>query len=115
LIDPNRLKQILINLVQNAIKFSPKNREVTIIPVLEKLPGNEVKIKLKVRDKGIGITTDDLENIFTKFFRSKNPLNKSMNPYGNGIGLSVSKKIAEAFNGKLSVESTSRHGTTFVL
>jgi signal transduction histidine kinase len=104
MLDPIRIKQILINLIQNAIKFSRPKSVVILDAKVTKISENLAKIRLKVTDFGIGISKGDLINILTRFFRSKNPLNQQMNPYGNGIGLNVSRQLAQALKAKLWVE-----------
>jgi signal transduction histidine kinase len=60
---------------------------------------------LQVRDFGVGISEDDLKHIFKRFYKSSNALNQQLNPYGNGIGLSIAKIIAQTLNGDLTAES----------
>ena len=66
-------------------------------------------------DFGIGIAKDDIEHVFDRFYKSKNPANKKLNPYGNGIGLSVSKQIAQSLGGDLTLLSTLNVLTCFSL
>jgi len=103
--DPQRIEQVIINLLTNAIKYSPAGKNVDVI--LEDL-GSEVKIGVK--DRGIGIKTDKQKNIFNRFYRVED-LNPSM--AGLGIGLYICKEITERHGGKLWVDSVYGAGSTF--
>jgi signal transduction histidine kinase len=98
--DYDRLKQMLMIILDNAIKFSHEGGTVTI-----KLSGKT----LTIRDKGIGISEDDMPHIFEKFFKGTSERNKS----GTGLGLAIAKQIAERHEIVLSVDSHVRNGTTF--
>ena len=99
------LKTAFVNLLENGCKFSEDRHSVVSI-LIEKN-----KIKLKFSDKGIGISKDDLENIFTPFYRGNN---KDFSD-GNGIGLPLSKKIIELHQGSISVSSVVSEGTVFTV
>jgi PAS domain S-box-containing protein len=103
--DPQRIEQVIINLLTNAIKYSPAGKKVDV--VLEDL-GSEVKIGVK--DSGIGIKPDKQKNIFNRFYRVED-LNPSM--AGLGIGLYICKEITERHGGKLWVDSAYGAGSTF--
>lgn len=104
--DKARIVQILINLISNAYKFSPKNE--TVFVHLEKLKDT---VKIKVVDRGKGISINDIDKIFDKFYQSG--LIPSGKQTGNGLGLSHSKSIVEMLNGTISVESKVGKGTIF--
>lgn len=67
-----------------------------------------------MRDEGIGITEADQENLFEPFFRSTDPTSISKNKYGNGLGLSICKMIAEKMDGSLKIKSEAGEGCTFI-
>lgn len=99
------LKTAFINLFENGCKFSQDSKSAVSIFIEKK------KINLKFSDNGIGIAEDDLENIFTPFYRGSN---KDFSD-GNGIGLSLSKKIIELHQGTISVSSVVSKGTVFTV
>lgn len=106
LADSNKLESILINLISNAIKFTPKYGEVMVHIYQE-----EQYIAIRVTDTGVGIPKDELDLIFTQFYRSK----KSTDLQGNGIGTTLIKKYTEMHNGKIEVHSVENEGTEFII
>lgn len=104
--DKKFLKNILINLVSNAIKFSEAH---TTIEVHSKVAGNTAVIA--VTDKGIGISEEDQKHLFSTFFRGKNALNIQ----GTGLGLNIVKRYADMLHGTLHLHSTLNVGTTITL
>lgn len=107
--DPLRLKQILINLVGNAIKFTEKG-EVELSVKTENNTGNKVLLHFQVRDSGIGISEKNLEIIFDEFVQAENEGGKKYS--GTGLGLAIVKKLVEMQGGRISVESKTGKGTT---
>jgi PAS domain S-box-containing protein len=103
--DRNRIKQVITNLLTNALKYSPKADKV-LVTILKK--GNEVQIG--IRDFGIGIPTDQQRKIFDRFFQIKRPLSHTYS--GLGLGLYVTKEIIDRHKGKIWVESKKGKGTT---
>ncbi|MFC0516141.1 PAS domain S-box protein [Mucilaginibacter angelicae] len=103
--DSQRIEQVIINLVTNAIKYSPKADKVIIEAVVS---GD--KLRVSVQDFGIGIQPDQLERVFSRFYRVEN-LASHMS--GLGIGLYISHEIVSRHQGKLWVESTYGEGSTF--
>ncbi len=100
--DSNRLSQVLINLLNNAVKFTPKGC-ITFGYELR-----EDNVYFYVRDTGIGIPEEDLDKVFTRFTKLNNFVQ------GNGLGLSISKSIVEKLGGEIGVESAGRgKGTLF--
>lgn len=99
---------ILENIIGNAIKYTKENSTIHI-----SITASDSKIICKVRDEGIGIKKDDLDNVFHHFFRS-DALNHKNIP-GNGLGLSIAKKAADAINAKITVASEIQLGTTFTI
>ena len=103
--DYNRLKQILINLYYNAIKFSPNNTKIyTNISIKEK-NGDEICILFSIRDQGIGITDEDKHKIFISYNQLLNELNEKNNE-GTGLGLSICKELCNLLKGQIWLEST---------
>ena len=108
--DPTRLNQILINLTNNAIKFTEKG-SVRILVELLQATENEKLIQFSVMDTGIGIAEEKLETIFNRFTQADS--NTTRKYGGTGLGLSISKSLVELQNGKIWVESTPNKGSTF--
>lgn len=106
--DSELIKQVLSNLVENAIKYSPEDTKI-LVSSEEK----DEKVVIQVSDQGPGIPADELNNIFMKFFRSKNA--KSSPIKGSGLGLYLAKYFTELHEGNLSVESNYGNGSTFTV
>jgi two-component system phosphate regulon sensor histidine kinase PhoR len=106
--DPTQVDRVFINLISNAIKFTPAGGCITINGHLN--PTAE-EITFEVADTGIGIKKEDLARIFDEFFRVDNDIN--MKVKGTGLGLALAKNIVEAHLGRMWVTSEVGHGTTF--
>jgi two-component system phosphate regulon sensor histidine kinase PhoR len=109
-IDSQRLEQVLVNLIHNAVKFTRAGGEIVLVAEAE--PGVVPKgdaIRFAVRDTGIGIPAEDVSRIFERFYR----VDKSRAGSGTGLGLSIAKHIVEAHNGKIWAESMEGKGSTF--
>ena len=106
--DVNLMKRVLSNLVENAIKYSGENTQVEI-----KTWDDEEWIYIKITDNGVGISSDDLENIFEKFYRVKNDASHKIK--GTGLGLYLVKYFVELHGGFISAESELGNGTSFLL
>ncbi len=104
MVDPNLMKNILINLLSNAIKYSPENKEISFTT---EYTGK--KLKVQVKDQGIGIPENEQHNMFDRFFRAKNVTNIQ----GTGLGLNIVKKYVELMGGKITFVSKLEEGTTF--
>ncbi|QKS72028.1 PAS domain-containing protein [Paenalkalicoccus suaedae] len=104
--DPARLKQIVMNLINNAIVYTPEGGEVTV-----RAKELAESIVLEVSDTGIGIAKKEIPRIFERFYRVDRA--RSRNSGGTGLGLAIVKHLAEAHGAKLSVESKPGKGTTF--
>ncbi|HDN86156.1 MAG: hypothetical protein DRP68_01890 [Candidatus Omnitrophota bacterium] len=104
--DKNLIERVLINLVNNAIKFTPPRGEITV-----RCTKSNSKVTVSVKDTGCGIPKDDLEKIFQEFYRADNPINREVR--GTGLGLSLVKRIIELHKEKIWVESEVGKGTTF--
>lgn len=105
--DQLRLGQVLVNLVNNAVKFTPSGGEVRVI--VRRL--NE-SIEFKVQDTGIGIPQEDLPYIFDRFYRVEHNRARRHNSGGSGLGLTISKQVVELHGGRISATSSNK-GTTF--
>lgn len=105
--DRKILKQLLLNLLTNAIKYSPPESVVTVALRSE---GNEVL--MEVRDTGRGISPDDQKRLFQRFYRAGDAQDEVQ---GTGLGLVIAKRIAESHEGSISVESTLGKGSTFTV
>ena len=105
-IDKSLVKNILINLVSNAIKFTNENAAITILSLLI---NNHLVIS--VTDSGIGISEEDQQHLFERFFRAKN----AMNIQGTGLGLHIVSKYLELMNGRIELRSKINEGSTFTI
>ena len=104
MVDAQRLEQVLVNLIHNAVKYTKPGGEVVL--GAEAGPG---EVRCAVRDTGIGIPADDVPRIFERFYR----VEKSRSGSGTGLGLSIAKHIVEAHKGKIWAESVEGQGSTF--
>jgi signal transduction histidine kinase/CheY-like chemotaxis protein len=102
--DPLRLRQILINLIGNSIKFTSKGKIIVSITKLEEYNRN-LTLKFSVEDTGIGIPKDKLQNIFQTFTQADTSTTRRFG--GTGLGTSISKQLVELMNGEIFVESPS--------
>lgn len=105
--DKSQLERVFINLVGNALKFTPQGGTITI----KAKQADEGMIQISVSDTGLGIAEKDITKIFDEFYRVDNEENQKVK--GTGLGLSLVKYIVEAHKGKLSVTSQLNHGSTF--
>ncbi len=103
-IDVPLIRRLLINLVGNAIKFTPSGGRVTI-----SLADQGTDVKVCVLDNGCGIDPDEIPHLFREFYRSSNPFNQE----GSGLGLTISKKIVDAHSGLMHVKSAPGEGSRF--
>ena len=107
-VDVDLMKQVLGNLVENGIKYSPEGSKILITT-----EERDNQIVIQVADQGFGIPKDELNNVFMKFYRSKNA--KSSPIKGSGLGLYLAKYFVELHQGKISVESVPNQGSTFTV
>ncbi len=106
--DPDRLKQVLFNLVDNAIKYTPGGGEVRL-----SLERDTQWVRVAVADTGIGIPPQDLSKIFDRFYRVDKA--RSREKGGSGLGLAIAQWIAQAHGGRIEVQSAVGKGSTFTL
>jgi len=104
--DPARLKQVVVNLLDNGIKYTPDGGTVSISVVQR----NNHAV-LEVGDSGIGISAVDLPHIFDRFYRADKARSRQMG--GTGLGLSIARSICLAHEGRITVESTEGKGSIF--
>ncbi|MDJ1174192.1 ATP-binding protein [Roseofilum capinflatum] len=113
IVDPKRLRQVLINLIGNAIKFTDTGEitfEVNVLDSISKDGQQFAKIRFQVEDTGIGITPEQLEKIFSPFEQAGD---KSRMSEGTGLGLAISQNIVQLMGGQLQVASVPNEGSRF--
>ena len=106
--DRERLRQLLLNLTDNAIKYTPEGGAITL-----SLANENGWVRIAVRDTGIGIHPDNQAQIFDRFYRTDKARSRELG--GSGLGLSIVQWIAQAHNGRITVESEPHQGSTFTL
>jgi signal transduction histidine kinase len=102
------MEEVMSNLITNGIKYSPVGATITISAATENM-----YLKLQVADTGFGIPEEDLEKIFSRFYRVKDANTRQVQ--GTGLGLAIVKSIIESHHGKISVASEIGRGTTFTI
>ncbi len=105
--DPERLREVITNLFDNAVKFTQKGT------ISLGLTGDKEVVQLYVRDTGGGIAPEDIPHLFQKFYRIDNSATRTIG--GTGLGLFISRKIIELYNGRIWVESEINKGSTFYI
>ena len=105
--DPERIKQLLVNLVDNAVKFTDRGSvEIRLAPL-------EGGARIEVADTGVGVAIDEQESIFERFRQART--GRSRRSKGAGLGLAISRHIVERHGGRIHVESTEGKGSTFII
>jgi signal transduction histidine kinase len=104
--DPRRIEQVLRNLVDNAIKYSPEGGLIVIQGSV-----GETYVTVRVADQGVGIAPDDLQRLFEKYFRARSRL--AQHVIGSGLGLPIARTIVESHGGQIWAESQVGQGSTF--
>ena len=102
--DEKCLKRLFLNLLDNAVKYTPESGAVSL-----SLNKNEFGAKIEITDTGIGISSEDLPHIFSRFYRARGIKNSS----GFGLGLAIAKSIVDLHNGRIEVKSQLNRGTVF--
>ncbi len=103
--NPERLREVITNLIDNAIKFTPEGGVKAI------LEGNEKEVTVGISDSGVGIAPEDAVHLFQKFYRIDNSATRTIG--GTGLGLYLCRQLIESFNGRIWVESKPGQGSTF--
>ncbi len=111
-VDPQRMTQVLDNLVMNALRYTPEGGQITISTAAKRSGGHDWAT-VSVEDTGIGIPEDELPHIFDRFFRGEHP--RQMQVSGTGLGLAIVKEIVDLHNGKITVESEAGQGSLFTI
>ncbi len=110
--DPLRIKQILLNLLNNAVKFTPRGSvKLEIRNQYEPMPEGEVKLYFKISDTGIGISTENQQKLFREFSQADSGVTRQYG--GTGLGLAICKRLAELMKGEIGVESEEGEGSAF--
>jgi signal transduction histidine kinase len=104
--DPNRLVQILTNLISNAWKYTPAGGLITVRAAVQ-----DTGLRVEILDTGIGISAADQSQLFTQFFRSESPEVREQT--GWGLGLNVTKRLVEFMGGEIGASSQLGKGSTF--
>ena len=105
-LDPSHFERVFINLVSNAIKFTPEEGTISISAAL-----NDDVVTVGVSDTGIGISEQDIKRLFDEFYRVENKINQNVK--GTGLGLALAKNIIEAHKGRIWITSEIGKRTTF--
>jgi len=109
-VDRSRVRQLALNLIENAVKYTPRGGQVSV-----ELAGNDGRGVFTVADTGIGIAPGDLPHVFDRFWRADSARTRTSERAGTGLGLAISKWIAEAHGGTIEVQSRPGRGTTFTV
>ena len=109
--DRDRMEQVMLNLLSNAINYTPENGKIHVH--VEVNPDKDDEIYVKVEDNGMGIPEEDLPRIFERFYRVDKARSREMG--GTGLGLSIAKEIIEAHGGKIEIKSKLGIGTTVIV
>lgn len=107
MLDADRVVQVLLNLMQNALQALEGSGRLSIHTANRRLPGGEYAVEVQITDDGPGIRSEDQEQIFTPFFTTR--------PRGTGLGLPLSRRMVDAHGGTLTVRSTPGHGASFTV
>jgi two-component system phosphate regulon sensor histidine kinase PhoR len=108
MLDQERFPEIVTNLVGNALKFTPEKGTVTVSAIL-----NKDMVEVSVTDNGVGISKEDLPKLFSKFGRLDNSYKAIATTGGTGLGLYITKNLAQLHGGQITVLSQIGKGTTF--
>jgi two-component system, OmpR family, sensor kinase len=109
-VDRHRIREMLLNMVTNAIKYTPQGGTVTL-----SLEENADSVTITVRDTGIGIAPGDLPHVFERFWRADPARSRAGDRPGTGLGLAITKWIAEAHGGSITVQSRPGRGSSFTV
>jgi two-component system, OmpR family, phosphate regulon sensor histidine kinase PhoR len=107
-VDPTKLRRVLLNLLENAVKYSPEGG-----PVVVRVDSENDRVRLSVRDEGLGIPLGEQERIFEKFYRADPQLARGVG--GSGLGLYICRELVQRMGGDIAVESEPGRGSTFTV
>jgi two-component system, OmpR family, sensor histidine kinase BaeS len=107
-VDPDKLSQAVINLLSNALKYTPSGGSVEV-----RVRASYSGVEIRVADTGVGIDSQDIPRIFERFYRADNSRSRATG--GAGIGLSIAKAIVEAHGGTISASSQPGRGSAFTI
>ena len=102
------MSQVWINLIHNSIKFTPSGGTITI-----QLKEHETVVEVRIRDSGIGISEEQKQHIFERFYKADSSRNRAYG--GSGLGLAIVKKVLDLHQGEIKVESEEGKGTEFIV
>ena len=108
-VDPQRIEQVLVNLLSNALRHTPQNGQITVTVQ----PNNQSAILFTIADSGAGIPPDALPYVFERFYRVDKGRSRESNEGGTGLGLAVARSIIEAHHGQIGVDSPPDEGAQF--
>jgi signal transduction histidine kinase/CheY-like chemotaxis protein len=111
LLDPLRIKQVLSNLIGNALKFTPENGTISVLLTFSKIENAKIKLYFEVKDSGIGIPKDKQKKIFSPFSQADESTTRKFG--GTGLGLSISSSFIELMGGSIGLESEVGKGSRF--
>jgi len=106
-VDNDHLREVVANLIENAIKYTPEG------DVVIDVDGDETHVRISVQDSGIGIPAEDIPHLFQKFYRVDNTATREI--AGTGLGLYLCRRLAEVMGGQIKLESEFKKGSTFTL
>ncbi len=107
-IDPERMKEVFSNIIENALRYTPQNGHITLSANLV-----EDVIQMSVRDTGPGVATEELDRIFERFYRTET--SRARDKGGSGLGFAIAKSLVEKHNGRIWAESKSGEGLTIMI
>ena len=111
--DPTRLRQILFNLLNNALKFTSRGQVSLQAQRIVQLDKNKVQIQITISDTGIGLSQEQIAHLFTAFHQADASITRKYG--GTGLGLAISKQLIELMGGSLHVSSKLGQGSSFVI
>jgi len=111
--DPTRIRQILINLVGNSVKFTERGGVRLIVGMADDVEAADPRLRFEVVDTGIGMSEEQLDRLFKPFTQADSSTTRKFG--GTGLGLTISRRLAEVLGGGITVQSTSGHGSSFAV
>lgn len=109
------LEQVILNILGNALKFSPAKTQITMSAAFKETNKGADKVEIRVKDQGPGIPAEDLGKIFDRFYRVQSAAHKSGQKSGAGLGLNICKELIKLHDGSITCESESSDGSTFII